>query len=129
MTGATDLADILRTLEIDRRPGVFGYVSIPGPIPAGVHPAALVAEAEGLTIVAEVEQLRAAGLEPEFVAAWLTLRVHSSLEAVGLTAILARRLADAGIPANVLAGAFHDHVLVPIAQADRAIRALAATPP
>ena len=63
---------------------------------------------------------------PPFRAAWLTLTVHSALEAVGLTAAVATALAAAGIPANVLAGYFHDHVLVPEDRADDAIRALRA---
>ena len=129
MAGETDLTQILQTLEIERRPGSFGYVSLDGAIPPGVRPVATIAEAEGLTVIAAVEELEVAGLPPTFVAAWLTVTVHSSLEAVGLTAELARRLAAAGIPANVLAGAFHDHVLVPVDDADRAITALRAATP
>ena len=58
--------------------------------------------------------------------AWLTLTVHSSLEAIGLTAAVSARLADEGIACNVLAGYHHDHLLVPVERADDAVRALAA---
>ena len=49
--------------------------------------------------------------------AWITLTVHSDLQAVGLTASFARALADEGIACNVVAGARRDHIFVPIAAA------------
>jgi len=52
------------------------------------------------------------------------LTVHSDLQAVGLTASFARALADEGIACNVVAGARHDHLFVPIAAAAAAVNAL-----
>ena len=43
----------------------------------------------------------------------ISLGVHSSLEAVGLTALLSRQLAEAGISANIIAGLRHDHIFIP----------------
>ena len=54
----------------------------------------------------------------------ITLTVHSSLEAVGLTAAIATELARFGVSANVVAAYFHDHVFVPSAQAEQALAAL-----
>ncbi len=65
------------------------------------------------------------GVAYEFVAAWITLEIHSALEAVGLTAAVSRVLTEAGISANVVAGYTHDHVFVPLDRADDAMRALA----
>ena len=56
----------------------------------------------------------------------ITLTVHSSLEAVGLTAAIATELAGLGISANVVAAYYHDHVFVPCAQAEQAVAGLAA---
>ena len=66
----------------------------------------------------------AAGLGYGYVAGWITLTVHSSLEAVGLTAAFATALGEAGINCNVLAGAFHDHLLVPVGDVARAVEVL-----
>ena len=54
----------------------------------------------------------------------ITLDVHSSLEAVGLTAACAQALAAGGISANVVAGYSHDHILVPAPRAQDALAAL-----
>ena len=59
-----------------------------------------------------------------FVAAWITLRVHSSLEAVGLTARFAEALTQAGISCNVVAAYYNDHIFVPSHQAEKALSAL-----
>ncbi|MFL0711957.1 MAG: ACT domain-containing protein [Microcella pacifica] len=54
----------------------------------------------------------------------MTLRVHSSLDAVGLTAAVAAALTENGISCNVMAGAFHDHLFVPAARLEDALVAL-----
>ena len=77
-----------------------------------------------MTLVLPAETAREAGLTPVFEAAWLTLAVHSSLEAVGLTAAVSVALAAADIPCNVIAGAFHDHLLVPAARVTEATNCL-----
>jgi hypothetical protein len=123
--GERDLASILRSLTIERRPGVFAYVSVEQPSAELVSlAAAVVEESEGVTLVLPVDAARDAGLTPVFEGAWLTLEVHSSLDAVGLTAAVSNALAAAGIPCNVIAGAYHDHLLVPVARATEATNCL-----
>ena len=85
---------------------------------------ATVAESEGTTAVVDRSSSGSDADAPEFVAAWLTVQAHSSLEAVGLTAALSGALARAGIPCNVLAGLYHDHLLVPESEANLAIEVL-----
>ena len=114
---------MLRTLSIERRPGSFSFVD-QDRVPPGAVVHATVVESEGTTAVVD-RSSTSSGLEPsEFIAAWLTVEVHSSLEAVGLTAALAGALARAGIPCNVLAGLHHDHLLVPESKAQMAIEVL-----
>lgn len=69
------------------RPGRYVYTTLPaGEVPAGVTPVVTVSEREGLTLVVAEAQAVAAGLPYDFVACWIILRVHSALDAVGLTA-------------------------------------------
>jgi len=51
-------------------------------------------------------------LEYSFVASWITLTVHSSLEAIGLTAAFSAALSQEGIICNVVAAFYHDHIFV-----------------
>lgn len=122
MTGERDLGRLLAALEPELREGEYVFVSLPGDPPQGSRPVASVREPEGTTYVIERGCADAAGLRYDFVAAWIILTAHSGLDAVGLTAAVAARLADAGISCNVVAGAYHDHLFVP---ADRARDALA----
>jgi uncharacterized protein len=94
--------------------------------PAGLRPVVTVAEDEGLTLVVAQQQADAAGLAYDYVAAWITLRVTSALDAVGLTAAVASALARAGLSCNVVAGFHHDHLFVPYHRAADALGALEA---
>jgi hypothetical protein len=125
VAGMTDLAHMLRSLEPAVRDGEFVYVSFPGgAIPAAVRPEVMIREDEGVTVVARREDADAAGLAYDITFAWITLSVHSSLEAVGLTAAFSAALGDAGISCNVIAGYYHDHLLVPVVHRDAAIAVL-----
>ena len=107
--------------------GVYAYCVVPhGSDISALSPVATVSESEGLTIVVPEEQAIHAGIAKVFRASWITLTVHSDLQAVGLTAAFASALGKAGISCNVVAGAFHDHIFVPVEQAHQALAALKA---
>jgi hypothetical protein len=55
---------------------------------------------------------------------WITLNIHSSLEAYGLTAAFSNALAEANVSCNVVAGVYHDHIFVPRNDADKAMTVL-----
>ena len=50
--------------------------------------------------------------------------MHSALDGVGLTAAVSGTLADAGISANMVSAACHDHLFVPAGTAGQAVRLL-----
>lgn len=125
--GETDLAVMLAALAVERRPGVFTYLSVTAVSAELLDDAhALVTEGATTTIVLPVESAERAGHRVDVRLAWLTLSVQSSLEAVGLTAHVSARLAAEGIACNVLAGYHHDHILVPLDRVDEAIAVLTA---
>jgi hypothetical protein len=78
-------------------------------------------EQEGITIVLKQEIADRMQLEYSFVAKWITLTVHSSLEAVGLTAAFSKALAEENISCNVVAGYFHDHIFINKKDAQKAL--------
>lgn len=122
--GETDLEAMLSHLTVTVRPGRFTVAQADGPVAPGDGVEVVLREEEGTTVVATVEAAAREGWEVGFEAAWLTLDVHSALEAVGLTAAVATALAAESIPCNVLAGYLHDHLLVPVERVDDALAAL-----
>ncbi|WP_069170058.1 ACT domain-containing protein [Streptomyces griseus] len=124
MPGETDLQRLLTYMRPEMNPGRYVFTTVAGGIPPGVTPVVTVAELEGLTLVLRQEDAEAAGLTYDYVAGWLVLRVHSALDAVGLTAAVAHELARAGVSCNVVAGFHHDHLFVPYEAAERAMELL-----
>ena len=122
--GILVLRDLLNGLDPYQRPGAWVYAEIPLNTPCPPETVFTVIEDESRTIVLPEEDARAAGLKIMFRAAWITLRVHSALEAVGLVAQISTQLAGACIPSNIVAGARHDHILVPYDLAAEAMKVL-----
>ncbi len=125
----THLHTLLAGLDPHLRPGVHVFASVaPGTV-LDVEPIASMAEDEGRTVVLPEVDARRMGLPVEFRCAWITLRVASSLSAVGLVARVTSALAAHGISVNPVAGFHHDHLFVPHDRADDAMRVLTALRP
>lgn len=126
-SGETELAKLLADLRPVLVPDEFVYLTFPqgtyGDM-AGLQPLAMVREAEGLTLVVPRHAADAEQQVYEGTFRCITLQVHSSLSAVGLTAAVAATLTTSGISANVIAGYHHDHVLVPAERAEATLAAL-----
>ncbi|GMG87684.1 ACT domain-containing protein [Biformimicrobium ophioploci] len=126
MSGETDLKALLAGLQPELDLAIYVFLTVDGEYGdhAGLQPLAAFREREGMTLIVP-EDKAMARIEPGTPRfRRLTLTVHSSLEAVGLTAAVAGKLADHGISANVVAAYYHDHIFVGAADADRALQLL-----
>jgi uncharacterized protein len=123
--GESDLQTLLGSLAPQLDPETYWFCHLPvSTIPAGLRVLARVDEDEGATIVVTAYAAEAAGLTATFVARRVVLTVHSDLGAVGMMAAVATALAERGVPCNVFAGIYHDHLFVSPADTPRAISAL-----
>lgn len=127
MAGEEDLDKLLALLRPSLLPGDFVFCTAAnlkyGDL-AELQPVASYQEEEGLTLVLDKQVADDAGLAYDSVFNCITLTVHSSLEAVGLTAAVSGKLAANGISANIIAAYHHDHVFVPKDKAHSALQLL-----
>ena len=127
MMPEADLATLIRNLRPRTLPATYVFCSLAdadyGAL-SHTSPLASFAEAEGLTLVLTRESADQESLAYQGTFRCISLQVHSSLEAVGLTAAVTGELANHGISANVIAGYHHDHIFVPSHQAEAALQLL-----
>ncbi|MFG2990395.1 ACT domain-containing protein [Streptomyces sp. NPDC048257] len=125
MSGESDLRTLLSGMRPELNEGRYVFCTVEGDtVPAGTTPVATVREPEGLTLVLRREEADAAGLAYDYTAGWITLRIHSALDAVGLTAAFAAELGAHGLSCNVIAGYHHDHLFVAVDRAEEAMAVL-----
>ncbi len=127
MIGETNLKKLLAGLSPVLRDGEYVFITAESARYgdyAETDPVASVMEPEGLTLVLEKKTAEKAGFAYNSIFACITLQVHSSLDAVGLTAAVSELLSLHGISANIIAGFFHDHVFVPSGKASAALALL-----
>lgn len=127
MTGESDLGKLLAYMSpvlIDGEYIFCSFENIRHGDYTNLEPIATVKETEGLTLVIPKSKADEHEINYESVFRCITLNVHSSLDAVGLTAAFSSKLAESGISANVMAGYFHDHIFVQSGHAEKAIAAI-----
>lgn len=116
---------LIKNVQPFLNPGKYVFISVEESkeIPAG-DIICLFREQEGVTYVIEKQKAEALKLDYSFIAAWISLNVYSSLEAVGLTAKVSQALAEENISCNAIAAFHHDHIFVPYNHADKAMALL-----
>ncbi len=126
MSGIKELETLLQSMSPELQADEFVFCTVKNSLSevASLQPIATFMEQEGLTVIVEKQQAEQANLEFDGVFKLITLTVHSSLDAVGLTAAVATKLAEHGISANVVAAFYHDHIFVQTENAEQAMTAL-----
>ena len=122
MSGETRLDVLLAGMRPVLNNGTFVFCLSELPVPDAI---ATFRETEGLTVVLPERRAEDLGLAPLHHADWITLTIHSDLDAVGFLAAIAKRLSDAGISCNVFSAVYHDHIFVPRGRGEDAVNALA----
>lgn len=125
MSGETDLNKLIANMTPILNDGefVFATVSNVEHIPRA-KVICEIKEKEGITVVLSKTDADTFGLSYAFIASWITLNIHSALEAVGLTAAFSTALAKHGISCNVIAGYYHDHIFVSKQDGEKAMQVL-----
>lgn len=123
--GETALEKLIANMEPVLNEGeyVFATVSNMESIPRAIT-ICEIKEKEGVTVVVSKQDAEMLGLSFDFIASWITLNIHSSLEAVGLTAAFSSELGKNNISCNVIAGYYHDHIFVDTKDKEKAMKVL-----
>lgn len=125
MPGKTQLSHLLAKMNPTLNKGRYVFVHHQGSSQIDLTEVlATFKEEEGTTIVLKKEKADELGLVYDYVSAWITLKVHSSLEAVGLTSAFSKALAEKNISCNVMVAYYHDHIFVNENDAEKAIETL-----
>ncbi|MDO6515731.1 hypothetical protein SAMN05421766_101693 [Zobellia uliginosa] len=125
MAGEKNLAEMVKGMTPKLNPGEFVFVTLKNA--DHIAPKDILCEFkehEGITLVITKQKAEELGLTYDYIASWITLSIHSSLEGVGLTALFSSELAKHNISCNVIAAYYHDHIFVDRKDGTKAIEVL-----
>ena len=113
MSGEKNLEILLKTMKPKRNLGEFVFCEVENLEKINLNEIVMTfREEESITIIVKKEIADKLNLKYSFIASWITLTIHSSLDAVGLTAAFSKALSENGISCNVVAAFYHDHIFV-----------------
>jgi len=125
MSGEKNLGVLLKNMQPSLHEGEFVFCSVENLNNIDIQELVCsFREAEGITIIVSKNYADIHKLNYSFIASWITLTIHSSLDAVGLTAAFSKALAAENISSNVVAAFYHDHIFVNHADAAKAMLVL-----
>lgn len=125
MAGVTNLSELVKNMTPELHTGIYIFATVKDI--TNIDRSKTICEfkeKEGITVIVEQNYADILGLKYDYLAAWITLTIHSSLDAVGLTAVFSNELAKHSISCNVVAGYHHDHIFVAQEDAKKAILVL-----
>jgi hypothetical protein len=113
MDGEINITSLLKNMIPKLNEGAYVFCTVESL--SNVHLSDIIGsfrEEEGITLIVKKETADRLGLHYDYIAAWITLTIHSSLEAVGLTAAISSALTKESISCNVVVAYYHDHIFV-----------------
>ncbi|WP_179414681.1 ACT domain-containing protein [Mucilaginibacter sp. E4BP6] len=127
MSGVTDIGIILKTMSPQINEGEYVFCTVDTLEKINIKSIiGIFKEEEGVTVILKKKEADTLTLSYSYISAWITLNIHSSLEAFGLTAAVSVALAKENVSCNVIAAFFHDHIFVDHKQAENALAILKA---
>jgi len=127
MSGEKDLEVLLKSMQPEHNLGDYVFCEVEELGNLNLDDVQMFfKEKEAITLILKKETADQLNLEYSLIMSWITLTVHSSLEAVGLTAAFSKALSDNGISCNVVAAFYHDHIFVGKNDTERAMQILKA---
>lgn len=125
MSGEKDLQVLLKSMKPEHNAGEYVFCKVEKLGNLNLNEVEMFfKEKEAITLILKKEIAEKLNLEYSMTMSWITLSVHSSLEAVGLTAAFSKALSDNGISCNVVAAFYHDHIFVGKRDTEKAMQIL-----
>lgn len=125
MTGVKNLRTLIRNMSPELNKGEYIFLSTQNPENFSRNDILFeFKEKEGSSLIISKDKADILKIPYTHTSAWITLSIHSSLEAIGLTASFATALSKNNISCNVIAGYYHDHIFVNSKDANKAIETL-----
>ena len=125
MSGEKDLEKLLKSMKPQHNLGDYVFCKVEKIENMSMDDIVMLfKENEAITLILKKETADTLKLDYSVVMSWITLTVHSSLEAVGLTAAFSKALSGNGISCNVVAAFYHDHIFVAKKDTDKAMEVL-----
>lgn len=125
MSGEKDLQVLLKSMKPEHNAGEYVFCKVEKLGNLNLNEVEMFfKEKEAITLILKKGIAEKLNLEYSMTMSWITLSVHSSLEAVGLTAAFSKALSDNGISCNVVAAFYHDHIFVGKRDTEKAMQIL-----
>ena len=132
--GGTNLAELIKSMSPSLDGETYVFAHVPATSDQGFRDVfqhlpnvpiqMLFREDEGWTVVVAQDVVERVKLQSAFPCKKITLKVHSSLDAVGFMAAITKKLRELSCGVNPVSGYFHDHLFVPVGKENAVLEAL-----
>ncbi|PCI88157.1 MAG: ribonuclease H family protein [Hyphomicrobiales bacterium] len=124
--GTTNLPKLIASMQPELQPHIYVFAKTNDKtLATSLNPIMQFQEPEATTLILRQTIAKKHSLDHEFPCRMITLKIHSSLQAVGFLALITSHLAKHNIAVNPVSGFYHDHLFIAHDKAEQAMTALA----